>query len=264
MPLLETSVEALTKDGVTLWQRTIPPALLSKVIEEYETANPVELNPIPKHVPLVVFWLHVEGQKKKFKLLPEMPSLEYLARLVAVKLKGEESRQLRLLETIIFNKPPKTSNTLHWHQDVSYFPLEPNNQIAVWIPFDITVKESGAMRYALGSHKVPARTATELHTGNAFHGDEREEMPRDPSAEGYRTVTYEMYPGDMLIHDGRTWHMSGPNMVANRQRRGLSLRYLVGDTHYAPHGAAAAAFLAQMDNLQPGDLIEDAAFPKLP
>lgn len=257
-------MDPIKEDGVVLLSRTFHPGTLSAVIEEYEKAKPREIAPLPKHTPLVVFWLHVPGQKKRFMLLEEMPQLKYLARLVAVKLKGFETRQLRLLETIIFNKPPHISNTLHWHQDVSYFPLEPNNQIAVWIPFDIAVKESGAMRYALGSHKMAARTATELHTGNAFANDERAEMPRDPEKEGFKTHCYEMYPGDMLIHDGRTWHMSGPNTVEGRQRRGLSLRYLVGDTHYAPHNAAAAAFIAQMENLKAGDLIDDAAFPKLP
>ena len=60
---------------------------------------------------------------------------------------------MQLLETIIFNKPYETSNTLHWHQDVAYFPLKPNNQIAVWFPLDEVDREAGALNYAIGSHK---------------------------------------------------------------------------------------------------------------
>ena len=43
--------------------------------------------------------------------------------------------------------------SLHWHQDVAYFPLKPNNQIAVWFPLEAVDKEAGALNYAIGSHK---------------------------------------------------------------------------------------------------------------
>ncbi len=49
---------------------------------------------------------------------------------------GERAKRLQLLETIIFNKPATKTNTLHWHQDVAYFPLKPNNQLAVWFPLE--------------------------------------------------------------------------------------------------------------------------------
>jgi hypothetical protein len=44
-----------------------------------------------------------------------------------------KSSKLQLLETIIFNKPAKISNTLNWYQDIAYFPLKPNNQIAICV-----------------------------------------------------------------------------------------------------------------------------------
>jgi hypothetical protein len=64
----------------------------------------------------------------------------------------------------------------------------------------------------------------------------------------------------MAFHSGLTWHMSGPNTVEGRQRRGLSLRFLVGDTYYKPREGSAASFIKQI-YVEPGDLIDDPAFP---
>lgn len=125
----------------------------------------------------------------------------------------DSTTRLQLLETIIFNKPARTSNTLNWHQDVAYFPLKPNNQIAIWIPFEIVTKERGAMVYALGSHKLGIRGSTNLHTKQPFPNEDRELIPDDPGSLNLEVVCQEMTPNDMLIHDGYTWHYSGPNII---------------------------------------------------
>lgn len=245
------------RDGVTLWRDCLPKSLLRQVIGEYEATDP-DVESIPKHCPLVIFWAHIVGERKRMKLLSHMPFMWRLAVHVSEMVRPLATGELRLLETIIFNKPPGTSNVLRWHQDVSYFPFEPNNQIAVWIPFDIVIRESGAMIYSLGSHMLGLRASGDLHSGAIFKGEEREPIPEEP--ENQRC--FEMEPGDMLIHDGRTWHTSGPNTLPGRQRRGLSLRFLVGDTVYKPRAGSAAAFMKQID-IQPGDKIDDPAFPIL-
>ena len=50
---------------------------------------------------------------------------------------------------------------MQWHQDVAYFPLEPNDQVAIWIPFEPVDKMSGALNYALGSHKHGLKGSTD-------------------------------------------------------------------------------------------------------
>ncbi len=249
----------LAEHGVELWRGVIQPHVLEPVIKEYEESVP-ESSEVPKHVPIVVYRTHVPGQHRKIQLLSKMPHMTALAKLVAQPLKSLSlGKDIRLLETVIFNKPPGDSTVLHWHQDVSYFALEPNNQIAVWIPFDKVTKESGAMVYALGSHKLGLRASKDLMTGEQFPGEERPAI----DVTGMEQRVMAMYPGDMLIHDGYTWHMSGPNTVSGQQRRGLSLRFLVGPTRYAPRAGSAAPFLKQIDDLKAGDLIDDPAFPAL-
>ena len=111
----------------------------------------------PKNEPIVVFWTHVKGAQKRILKLKDFTSLNnlitnHLVPLLRAEL-GARANRLQLLETIIFNKPPTKDNTLHWHQDVAYFLLKPNNQIAVWFPLEIVTVERGAMNYAMGSHK---------------------------------------------------------------------------------------------------------------
>lgn len=248
----------LTKDGVFLHHHAFAPDEIARVIDEYQAAAP-ELTEPQMHKPVVGFWTFVEGDKKRFKLLDDMPVLQAFAKEVAVYVSTLADGKLRLLESIVFNKPPKKSGLLHWHQDVSYFPLEPNNQIACWIPFDVVTEDSGAMVYALGSHLRGTRGSRNLLSGLALDGETRSPLPSDPRLEGYETRVYEMFPGDMLVHDGRTWHASGSN-TSTRERRGLSFRYIVGDTHYLKRGGSAGPFTKQTE-LKDGDLVDDPAFP---
>jgi len=256
MRLVRTDLDS---EGVVLLRAAIHRVLLYHVIREYENTEPAPMDVIPKHEPIVVFWKHVVGEKKRIETMARMPRMWSFAQHVAELVRPLATGELRLLETIIFNKPSGVSNTLGWHQDVSYFPFEPNNQLAVWIPFDKVTRESGAMVYAIGSHKLGLRASSDLHSGKIFEGEDR--APIDVS--GMETRCMEMVPGDMLIHDGRTWHMSGPNTVAGRERRGLSLRFLVGETAYKPRAGSAAAFLKQIDDIPVGARINDPAFPVL-
>lgn len=248
----------LADDGVELRRKVIPLHILSEVIKEYEATTP-SLEDVPKHQPLVGFWTYTPGSHKKLQLLRSMPVMRIFSLYVADEIRKLATGELRLLETIVFSKPPEISNLLHWHQDVAYFPFEPNNQIAVWIPFDVVTKESGAMVYALGSHKLGLRASQDLHTGAVFPGDTRPLI----DVTGLETRCMEMGPGDMLVHDGRTWHTTGPNTVLGRQRRGLSFRFLVGETHYKPQAGSSNTFLKQTAHIEPGGLINDPAFPVL-
>ena len=98
-----------------------------------------------------------------------------------------------ILITNICNKPYEVSNTLHWHQDVAYFPLKPNNQIAVWFPLEAVDKQAGALNYAIGSHKEGIKGSTDLHTRKPFDNENRDLIPQDPAKEGYevkcKTIT---------------------------------------------------------------------------
>lgn len=267
--ILETHSDQLLKDGVTLLRNCIPELLINTVANAYEQLNgKLTRTDIPSDRPVIVFWKHVPGESKRIGTFEEIPSLWQLIENVIVPrlLRSFPDRieRLQLLETIIFDKPPITSNTLHWHQDTAYFPMQPKiNQLAVWTPFSTVIKETGAMRYALGSHKAGERGSTNLHDRTPFANEDRPLIPDSPEADGYKTRTFEITPCDMIVHDGMTWHTSGPNTVAGRQRRGLSVRFITGPSTFEPHQGQGAAFTAQMQaiNIAPGDVVRGSPFP---
>ena len=237
---------------------------------DFEATTPAERpNLLPDDQPAAVFWRHVPGERKRIRPISEFPVLrgiahdQGLAELVRAifRSRGMEQPVLRLFEAIVFNKPPRLGTPLSWHQDISFFPFQPTNQIALWIPLDPVDGENGTLRYALGSHKLGPVSSTDLQTGDIFAGDTRPRIPPDPAAAGFEVVAVTLAPGDLAIHDGGTWHGSTPNL-SDRPRRSLSIRYLIGETRYAPTKGRAATFVQQI-NLRPGEMIDGPIFPVL-
>ncbi len=262
-----TYAETLERDGAVLVKDIFGNDLMNTVRDEYDRMN-AKLNnqEIYRNEPLVVFWTHKKGEQKRIARLAEMPAMMRLIKEAVVPFVkdnfGYRIKKLALLETIVFNKPNLPDNTLHWHQDVAYFPLSPNNQLAVWFPLEPVSKEHGALVYALGSHKGGAKGSTDLHTREKFANENRELIPLDPATEGYEVVTMEMSHNDMLVHDGYTWHYSGPNLVEGYVRRGVSVRFITEDVRFDPRPGQGAAFTKQID-VEPGEVLINPAFPVL-
>lgn len=253
--------------GVVLLKNVLNDQILNAVRDEYDNLDrQLSRITIASDRPLIVFWQHVVGAEKRIGHFDEFPSLwELIVRHVVPILRENfpsRAARLQLLETIIFSKPGETSNILNWHQDVSYFPLKPNNQIAVWIPFEIVTAERGAMVYALGSHKLGIRGSTSLHTREKFSGEDRELIPDDPRDAGLRVECAEMTPNDMLVHDGYTWHSSGPNVIKGHRRCGLSVRFITTEAVFDPRPGQGAAFTRQI-TIVPGECLSGAPFPLL-
>ena len=207
--LAQEAAARLENDGVALLRGVLPDQALLEVRPQYDALEKtLTRSEIAKDRPVIVFWKHVVGEQKRLAHFDEFPALWSLIteHVVPVLRKTfpDKTHRLQLLETIIFNKPAEISNTLNWHQDIAYFPLKPNNQLAVWIPFEIVTAERGAVVYALGSHKLGVRGSTDLHTRAKFANEDRELIPDDPREAGIETRCMEMTPNDMLVHDGYT------------------------------------------------------------
>ena len=147
----------LKEDGVVLTKDFFNETEISEVRKDYDQLDKSLTNKeIYKEKPIIVFWKHVKGEQKRIATFDEFPSLWNLINkkiVPFVKQATNTNHNIQLLETIIFNKPTEVSNTLHWHQDVAYFPLKPNNQVAVWFPLEPVNQKRGALNYAIKSHK---------------------------------------------------------------------------------------------------------------
>jgi len=259
------------KDGVVLVKNAWKYSNIKRVINEYNKniskIQRKESN-LPKGKPIIILWKHVVGEKKRIGLFNEFPELwnfiiNYVTPMVK-KILNKQNSKLQLLETIIFNKPYKISNYVQWHQDASTWPLMPNNQqVAAWIPFEQVDDKAGALRYALGSHKLGIRAATDLHTSKKnSKKDKKTPVSQNPQKLGFKVKTMKMSNRDILCHHGFVWHFSKPNLKLRSGRRGLTIRYILKDVKYKPVPGQAAAFIKQI-KVKRGQVIKGPSFPKI-
>ncbi len=124
--------------------------------------------------------------------------------------------------TSFFIKEPHDPGFVSWHQDSTYWGLEPPDIVTAWVALSESTVANGAMRVIPGSHhldQVPHRDTFAAHNllsrGQeiAVEVDERQ------------AVTLELAPGEMSLHHVRLIHGSDPN-PSDTRRIGFAIRYL--------------------------------------
>jgi non-heme Fe2+,alpha-ketoglutarate-dependent halogenase len=128
-----------------------------------------------------------------------------------------------LLATHFFCKYGPDDKFVAWHQDATYWGLEPPKALTVWYAVDDSDVENGCMRVIPGSHQGGLR----VHGKAEAHGNLlsiNQEVP--VTAEEERSaVDLILHAGEASIHDGWLIHGSLPNR-SHRRRCGLTLRYV--------------------------------------
>ncbi len=129
---------------------------------------------------------------------------------------------LLLWNSSVLIKHPKTSTYFTWHQDSTYWGLEPPVTLSVWLALTNVVRNAGCVRAIPGSHMLG-----QLTHENTF--DKNVDLPRGqrvavPFEEG-RAVDLCLKPGEMSVHHVRTIHGSGPN-VSDGPRIGINMSFI--------------------------------------
>lgn len=128
-----------------------------------------------------------------------------------------------LLATHFFCKYGQGEKFVAWHQDVTYWGLEPPLALTAWYAVDASDRENGCMRVLPGTHHDGIREHGTAHTqGNLLSINQ--EVPVRPEEES-RATDLILRAGEMSLHDGALIHGSLPN-VSTRRRCGLTLRYV--------------------------------------
>ncbi len=122
-------------------------------------------------------------------------------------------------------KPPKDGQAVLWHQDGSYWPLEPMDVVTLWLAVDDSVPENGCMRVIPGTHALDLQELQERHdVPNVL------DSAVDPSmVDESKAVNVELNPGDVSIHHPNIIHGSNAN-TSDKWRRGLTIRYIPTST----------------------------------
>ena len=128
-----------------------------------------------------------------------------------------------LLATHFFCKYGEGTKYVAWHQDATYWGLEPPDALTVWYAVDGSDRENGCMRVLPGTHRGGIRTHGKAEAGGNLLSV-NQAVPVTPEEES-RAVDLILRPGEVSIHDGAAIHGSLPNR-SNRRRCGLTLRYV--------------------------------------
>jgi phytanoyl-CoA hydroxylase len=135
-------------------------------------------------------------------------------------------------------KPPRDGQPVLWHQDGSFWPLEPMEVVTLWLAADESTPENGCMRVIPGTHKMDL-TEMQQNTGEAnVLGAEIDPDLVDES----QAVDLILEPGDVSIHHPNLIHGSEANR-SSKWRRGLTIRYIPTSTRITQQPWEAAFLL---------------------
>ncbi len=120
-----------------------------------------------------------------------------------------------------FIKEARDGKFVTWHQDATYWGLEPHDVVTAWVALSDAGPATGPMKFIPGSHKGPIlRHANTWADDNLLtRGQEVEDAFDESSA-----VPSPLAAGQMSLHHVRLVHGSTPNMTDDR-RIGLVLRF---------------------------------------
>jgi non-haem Fe2+, alpha-ketoglutarate-dependent halogenase len=121
-----------------------------------------------------------------------------------------------------FAKEARDPGFVSWHQDLTYWGLDPADVVTAWIALSPSTGESGAMRVAPGTHTMDV-----VEHRDTFDPDNMLTRGQEAAVEveESRAVTLELMPGEVSLHHVKLVHGSQPNRSDDR-RIGFAVRYI--------------------------------------
>ena len=124
--------------------------------------------------------------------------------------------------TSFFIKEPRNPSFVSWHQDSTYWGLEPADIVTAWIALSDSTPENGAMRVVPGSHTMAQVPHRDTFRPENLLSRGQEVMVDVDDAEA---DTLTLKAGEMSLHHVRLIHGSEPN-PSDQRRIGFAIRYL--------------------------------------
>lgn len=139
------------------------------------------------------------------------------ARPLAAAILGEEPV---LFQDLLLIKRQGQS-AFPWHQDFGYWPIDKPLGVVLWLPLQASDGATGALQFAVGSHRLGPRPVVDLHDGSTQ--DPAADLAFDPQAWPIFAPTYR--PGDAVVFTPITFHAS-PAMQRPGERAAWSCIFL--------------------------------------
>ena len=146
---------------------------------------------------------------------------------------------LLVWQTGFFAKQANDPAYVSWHQDSTYWGLEPPDIVSAWIAFTPSRRANGCLRVVPGTHRLGQIAHTDGFAENNLLGRGQEvALDVDEAA----AVDIELEPGEMSLHHVRIVHGSNPNPT-EVPRIGFTIRYIA--TRCRQIGARTPAVLVR-------------------
>jgi ectoine hydroxylase-related dioxygenase (phytanoyl-CoA dioxygenase family) len=145
---------------------------------------------------------------------------------------------IALFASHYISKPAYDGQAVLWHQDGSYWPLEPMEVVTLFLAIDDSLPENGCMRVIPGTQAMSLqkmRRRTDMD--NVLNSE------IDPSlVEESRAVDLALKAGDVSVHHPNIIHGSNANN-SPRRRAALTIRYIPTSTRIITADPWPSAFL---------------------
>ncbi|BCW98145.1 MAG: hypothetical protein KatS3mg024_0972 [Armatimonadota bacterium] len=195
--------------GYAIFRQAVPRDLIeeaSRHVEWLQEQHP-ELRPEQLNYQLVIddpFWV---------RLVSEPGLLD-----IAEQFIGPD---IALFASHYISKPPFDGQPVLWHQDGSYWPLEPMEVVTLWLAVDESTPENGCMRVIPRSHRLPLQELQPNTDVPSVLGSQIDPALVDESL----AVDVILQPGDVSVHHPNVIHGSNAN-TSPKRRCGLTIRYI--------------------------------------
>ena len=136
------------------------------------------------------------------------------------------------------SNPPYDGQPVLWHQDGSYWPLEPMEVVTLWLAIDDSTPENGCMRVIPGTQTMQLQQVRQRTDVTNVLSSEMDPALVDES----KAVDVILKAGDVSVHHPNVIHGSNANR-SPRRRAGLTIRYIPTSTRIVVEGQWPCAFL---------------------
>lgn len=139
-------------------------------------------------------------------------------------------------------KEPKSASYVSWHQDLTYWGFDNDDQVSMWLALSSASAESGCMRMIPGSHAAGrvGHEKTVDENNVLFQGQTVKQVNEDDA------ILCALNPGEASFHHGWTLHASTPNK-SNDRRIGLNVQYLKPSMKQLKHDGDSAVLVRGVD-----------------
>ena len=213
------ALEQYERDGYVVFEDVLDAALIREASEHVEWLQKKH----PELRPEKLDWFLVLDDPFWVRLISDNRLLDIAEQFIG--------HHIALFASHYFAKPPHDGLPVLWHQDGSYWPLDPCEVVTLWLAVDDSTPENGCLRVLPGTHTLAFQDhIKDTHVENVLSSG-------IAGIDESSAVDVVLKAGSVSVHHPNLIHGSNAN-TSDKRRCGLTIRYIPTSTRITkPIGA---------------------------